>query len=1268
MQHKRKSSEVDEHSSEEEALEAQDDERGTAIAQKSRKQRPPQWMTSVEVPALTHPKSLYHDLEESIDVSIERDVLRDALAALGEAESEDRSEDENDFTAFDIFNFSIYRPHKSSMHKKRRVYGAAPLSNEMMGLHEIDTRGFKHFFMDGWIGYGDQRKYVQHVPCNILSIGNYEDPKLHSVASALWIQSLKSRTLGVWYCLREPAPEYQPYHQIFLWIADFAKHTIDYLNVHQEVTLHHFREDFCNWLNHAHGHDPIFREWLSKYQDTDFRRVLAAYASFVYNEAGLLGEQYTYHPLWSEVESSLMDAVPQQTEHVKTYNHVESSKQLASKTIVTPFVYQCFKHLPWARFLHDQRPLPDVLRQERTPELFNVGLQSLTMRNGGTDAESSTTCFIGDVVAVEADKATDWKTPDTLWYGYVQDVTEQPKGLKLDLLWLYRPTDTACQKMKYPFENELFLGDHCNCGDHPIYAHEVIFKPKVTFSAEPNNFSDFFVRQKYCEGDSAWTTLKASDFQCVCRKAKTKTSVCAGDTWLVVRQIGKTTESLEPVMIEELDDHRQSLRARRLLRVVRDCSPQKIDAAPNELAYSSSIYEIAYEELFRPCQVRFYTIEEKKQHRIPAPYSMQGTGDCFYISYTCNDQGLLKPLSPPFPAVLKQGFDPKRSHGQPMRGLDIFCGGGTLGRGLEEGGSVKMEWAVDYFREAIHTYRANADDPDNAKLFYGSVNDYLSEAMKGKRGNGNLIAQRGEVDVIAAGSPCQGFSLANKTRNTDASQINISMVASAVAFIDFYRPKHAILENVPNMAKCGEVDQQNNVFAQILCSLVAMGYQVRPYLLDAWNFGSPQSRTRLFISVTAPGLTPLPDPPQSHSHPAEVKARALGKTANGLPLGVRYWDLIPFEYATIHEATKDLPLNRHGKLTSIPHPDHRPSKNMSALHQGRIECVPKNPEGSNFIKAYQRGVMSKPQVEAYCWSSVFRSSENCRAWQRVMPNALVPTVTTICVPEDAISGTWLHWEADRPLTVMEVRRAQGLPDHEVLVGLPAHQWKIVGNGVARQVAVSLGLSLRKAWLADLEKAEEDRVACGVLVGSESIDATRAQDADDLESPTLNVRFSASQNIFTSKHFEQVESDPDGPKEQKKLSGNKSTIRKMPSEKQSLLDIRKGDMPTEGQTSSNRITAPTTRRLPTFDKLLRSSPHAKTLMMLPKRKRGVIKPIFQSQQSGATRREAIDISSDDEHEAAGSTAQDSHSHTTPEPTPSNLDGSCDFPTLQTRFCS
>ena len=249
-----------------------------------------------------------------------------------------------------------------------------------------------------------------------------------------------------------------------------------------------------------------------------------------------------------------------------------------------------------------------------------------------------------------------------------------------------------------------------------------------------------------------------------------------------------------------------------------------------------------------------------------------------------------------------------------------------------------------------------------------------------------------------------------------------------------------------------------------------MGYQVRPFILDAWNFGSPQSRTRIFVSIAAPGLTPLPDPPQSHSHPEGIVDRALGRTANGLPLGPRYWGPTPFRFTTIQEATKDLPLSDDGKVDCIPFPDHRLMQNVSPINQALIYNVPKYPYGMSFIKAAKLGWQSETQLKGWSWTSL-RSSERSRAWKRVYPHGLLPTVTTKCTPQDGISGQWVHWEADRPMTVMEARRAQGYPDHEVIVGAPAMQWKIIGNSVARPVALALGVALRTAWLANEDDAK-----------------------------------------------------------------------------------------------------------------------------------------------------------------------------------------------------
>ena len=270
------------------------------------------------------------------------------------------------------------------------------------------------------------------------------------------------------------------------------------------------------------------------------------------------------------------------------------------------------------------------------------------------------------------------------------------------------------------------------------------------------------------------------------------------------------------------------------------------------------------------------------------------------------------------------------------------------------------------------------------------------------------------------------------------------------------------------MAKCDKKDSTNNVFAQITCTLVAIGYQVQTFNIDAWSFGSPQSRSRLFISIAAPGCTPLPVPQTSHSHPVGKVNRALGRTSNGLPFCERILDAISiFPYTTIGEATTDLPLNYTGRDTSIRYPDHRTPRAEDDNSRLRIVFIPSFPKNSTLVTTQAAGLMHRELIESYpgFWNNLVRSRPTSRAWGGVDPDGLISTITTKCSPADAFAGRWLHWIADRCITVLEVRRAQGYPGRDVLVGCPAQQLKIVGNSVDRTVALVLGIGVRTAWLA-----------------------------------------------------------------------------------------------------------------------------------------------------------------------------------------------------------
>jgi hypothetical protein len=164
--------------------------------------------------------------------------------------------------------------------------------------------------------------------------------------------------------------------------------------------------------------------------------------------------------------------------------------------------------------------------------------------------------------------------------------------------------------------------------------------------------------------------------------------------------------------------------------------------------------------------------------------------------------------------------------------------------------------------------------------------------------------------------------------------------------------------------------------------------------------------------------------------------------------------------------------------------DHRAVSEESYVTRQRIARIPTQPRGMGMAKAVLSGhITSGKAYECY-----ERKQGNCkgntqsRSYICVGPDGLFPTIVTSLTLQCAKNDVTLHWDQPRPLTIMEARRAQGFLDHEVIVGSPAQQWKIIGNSVDRNVSFALGLALRDSWM---KRSDE-------------------QDGGDAESPSQDI--------------------------------------------------------------------------------------------------------------------------------------------------------------------
>lgn len=625
--------------------------------------------------------------------------------------------------------------------------------------------------------------------------------------------------------------------------------------------------------------------------------------------------------------------------------------------------------------------------------------------------------------------------------------------------------------MTYPFKNELFMSDHCNCGERTFRAEEVTCTISVNWYPHQIPASDvYFVRQKYCTKEHAFVTITPNDFACACTKKtdpyeKAAKIYTIHDTILVNSALG--FHRLDPFVIVDFFPKTRKIQVRQLLRAREQESVTEHPAA-NELIWTDRLMSISAKEIKRKCHIRF----APPGSQIPALYRRGGQADLYTVTHRMlsrSDEDTVHILDLPLPGPMIEGTDfGIESKRPPMKLLSLFSGGGNFDRGLEEGGCVCTKWAVEWNSFAAHSYRANCRNPDDTQIFLGSVDEFLARAIDGK--TSKLIPRIGEVDCICGGSPCQGFSMMQSNTQSTQSLTNASKVASVAAYIDHYRPSYALLENVVSMTRpLGP--KKENVFSQLLCALVAMGYQVQQFNLDAWSFGDPQSRSRLFVSITAPGLTPMPHPHLTHSHPPGKGKRRLGMAVNGQSFGERSFDTAPLKFVTAKEATRDLPNLGDGHvLACIPHPDHRQHTRQRALIRYIMKLIPTNPPGMNLVRTIKsnRHVISKPIMDYYGRQSDLRRANSSNSMCRVDGDGLYPTVVTKMAPEDGKAGRGVHWTQPRTQTLLEARRAQGFLDHEPLIGLVASQWKIVGNSVSRAVSLALGMSLRKAWLENPE--------------------------------------------------------------------------------------------------------------------------------------------------------------------------------------------------------
>lgn len=113
--------------------------------------------------------------------------------------------------------------------------------------------------------------------------------------------------------------------------------------------------------------------------------------------------------------------------------------------------------------------------------------------------------------------------------------------------------------------------------------------------------------------------------------------------------------------------------------------------------------------------------------------------------------------------------------------VDLFSGAGGLSYGFKQTGRFHILAAAENNHNAQQTYKANHE---GVKIF-DNVTEITSTALE----------EFAPIDVVIGGPPCQGFSNANRQKNTAVS-MNNRLVKEFVRVITELKPKVFVMENV----------------------------------------------------------------------------------------------------------------------------------------------------------------------------------------------------------------------------------------------------------------------------------------------------------------------------------------------------------------------------------------------------------------------------------------------------------------------------------------
>ena len=371
--------------------------------------------------------------------------------------------------------------------------------------------------------------------------------------------------------------------------------------------------------------------------------------------------------------------------------------------------------------------------------------------------------------------------------------------------------------------------------------------------------------------------------------------------------------------------------------------------------------------------------------------------------------------------------------------VELCAGLGGIGIGLRALG-FEVAKSYDSWDDAVAVYNHNF----SAEAAFAC--NLLSE--KGHELIGADCRRVGEIELLAAGPPCKGFSQL-RNGNHDGRNGHNRVLASMPEYVSLLRPRMFLIENVPDLIRHRKGKTLAELLARFKEPAKQLRYRVEFRVYDAALFGTPQARRRILILGVRNGSgeerLPEPGPDLAQLFTA---IRHNGKVPDELEL---YLDALndPENERLISasQALSDLPLLEAGqpeierpyasgplsafqRWARIGAPDKLRDSRTPAVNDETVDRLRHIPPGgcARAIPKEHLNGLSRRYDSAY---------------RRLHPDA----------PSTALSTKYdcvYHYAKKRSLSVREYARLQGIPDR---ITFPASvvcrrsAYEMIGNSV-----------------------------------------------------------------------------------------------------------------------------------------------------------------------------------------------------------------------------